>query len=67
MDEFDVLREYLQDKHGGTGVTHHTAKPSAFTRLENREISVLWQGCLDEANALITVGGVNNGNVLVSP
>ena len=25
MDEFDVLREYLQDKHGGTGVTHHTA------------------------------------------
>ena len=30
MDEFDVLREYLQDKHGGTGVTHHS-EPSAFT------------------------------------
>lgn len=47
MDEFAVLREYLQNKHGGSGVTHHTAQTFSFhSSLENWETGVLWQGVL---------------------
>lgn len=44
MEEFDVLKEYLQNKPGGTHSSTYSVNLHGI--LENQEIGVLWQGTL---------------------
>lgn len=61
MDESDVLKEYLRNKRGGTGITHHTAQTFSFhSRLETENWG-LGARSIDETNALITVGASSMG------